>query len=108
VCRRHWSACLQDWPYDAIPVYNKVLLQEYIEVPQIPSLCGVVLCIQTNSIACYFTVMLQTSSQGIAQAAAMQSELADAKHELLKIQEMLEMAEKVFYCMHGHTVCHSL
>jgi len=25
----------------------------------------------------------------------MQSELADAKHELLKIQEMLEMAEKV-------------
>jgi len=27
----------------------------------------------------------------------MQSELADAKHELLKIQEMLEMAEKVIY-----------
>jgi len=25
----------------------------------------------------------------------MQSELADAKHELLKIQEMLEMTEKV-------------
>ena len=27
----------------------------------------------------------------------MQSELGDAKHELLKIQEMLEMAEKVIY-----------
>ena len=38
---------------------------------------------------------MQTSSQGQFQSAAMQSELADAKHELLKIQEMLEMAEKV-------------
>jgi len=28
----------------------------------------------------------------------MQSELADSKHELLKIQEMLEMAEKVTDC----------
>jgi len=27
----------------------------------------------------------------------MQSELTDAKHELLKIQEMLEMAEKVTF-----------
>jgi len=38
----------------------------------------------------------------------MQSELADAKHELLKIQEMLEMAEKVIYSDSSEDNCLSL
>jgi leucine zipper transcription factor-like protein 1 len=36
----------------------------------------------------------KSASQGKAQAAAMENELTSAKHELLRVREMLEMAEK--------------
>jgi Leucine zipper len=44
----------------------------------------------------YFMYVGQTSSSSKAQSAALENELTGAKHELLKVQEMLEMAEKVW------------
>lgn len=38
--------------------------------------------------------LAKSASENKAQAAALESELANSKHELLKIREMLEMAEK--------------
>lgn len=38
---------------------------------------------------------MQSATENKAQAAALEGELANSKHELLKIREMLEMAEKV-------------
>ena len=42
-------------------------------------------------------VSFQSESSRRKQAAEMEDNLADTKHELLKIREMLEMAEKVKY-----------
>ena len=40
-------------------------------------------------------MFLQNSSATRSQSEKLESDLTDTKHELLKIREMLEMAEKV-------------